>query len=382
MGLGQAMRCTVLRRLNLFLLLLFTSQYGFAASNVEPIPLSYFGLHIHRADRGTAWPNVPFGSWRLWDAYVTWADLQPELDKWEFSRLDRYVVLAQSNNVELILPLANTPRWAAARPNESSAYALGNASEAKNIEDWRRYIKVVAKRYKGRIRIYEIWNEPNIRHHYSGSIDKLVELTCEASRILKLIDPLNRVVSPGASAGSKDHVLYLDKFLAAGGAACVDVVGHHFYVPTAGPEAMLPLIRQVRAVMLKNSVQNKPLWNTETGWWIANGDGAPDHPMVAKGGWKKLSLDSDSLNYVERALLLARAEGVERFFWYAWDNPYGLGMIESNSGMPKPMVDKWRRSVDLLVGASQLECSQSDKVWRCTFLAQSGVGHQISWTAE
>ena len=152
MGLGQAMRCTVLRSLNFFLLLLFTSQYGFAAPNVEPIPLSYFGLHIHRADRGTAWPNVPFGSWRLWDAYVTWADLQPELDKWEFSRLDRYVVLAQSNNVELILPLANTPRWAAARPNESSAYALGNASEAKNIEDWRRYIKVVAKRYKGRIR--------------------------------------------------------------------------------------------------------------------------------------------------------------------------------------------------------------------------------------
>lgn len=353
-----------------------------AQATTSPVPLQYFGLHIHRADQGTAWPNVPFGSWRLWDAYVTWANIQPASNVWDFSRLDRYVAMAQLTKVELLLPLANTPQWAAARPFEHSAYKPGNASEPGNIEDWRRYVKALGERYKGKIRYYEIWNEPNIKHHFSGSIEKLVELTCEASQILKSIDPLNKVVSPSATAGAKDHIDYLDRFLVAGGRQCIDIVGHHFYVPNAGPEQMVPLIRQVKSVMSKNGIQNKPLWNTETGWWVANGDGTPDHQMVAKGGWKKLSLETESGDYLFRALLLGRAEGVERFYWYSWDNRYGLGMVEPTSGKPKPMAERWRTTVDRLVGATQLKCSQSAKNWRCTFLDREGAKNEIAWLVD
>lgn len=376
------MKANLWRSIAAVFILLLPYARTYAQATTSPVPLQYFGLHIHRADQGTAWPNVPFGSWRLWDAYVTWANIQPASNVWDFSRLDRYVAMAQLTKVELLLPLANTPQWAAARPLESSAYKPGNASEPANIEDWRRYVKTLGERYKGKIRYYEIWNEPNIKHHFSGSIEKLVELTCEASQILKSIDPLNKVVSPSATAGAKDHVDYLDRFLAAGGRQCIDIVGHHFYVPNAGPEQMIPLIRQVKSVMSKNGIQNKPLWNTETGWWIANGDGTPDHQMVAKGGWKKLSLETESGDYLVRALLLARAESVDRFYWYSWDNRYGLGMIEASSGNPKPMVAKWKTTVDRLVGATQLKCVQSGKNWGCDFIRKDGVADQITWSVE
>ena len=300
--MGSTVKATA-RRLHAAVLLLavtLTVQCR-AAENLATIPLAYFGLHIHRADQGTPWPNVPFGSWRLWDAYVTWADIQPAPDRWEFQRLDRYVALAQQHGTEILLPLANTPGWAASRPDELSAYKPGNASEPKQIEDWRRYVKAVAERYRGKIRDFEIWNEPNIRNHYSGSMQKLVELACEASRIVKAVDPANRIVSPGASAGAKGHIAYLDEFLSAGGRDCVDIVAHHFYVPNSPPEAMIPLIRQVRGVMLKHQLQDRPLWNTETGWWIANGDGTPEHQMVAKGGWKKLAGTEEAGDYARRA---------------------------------------------------------------------------------
>lgn len=175
-------------------------------SNPASIPLQYFGLHIHRADAGTAWPNVPFGSWRLWDAYVGWAQLEPERDKWNFSKLDHYVGMAKLTNVELLLPLAVTPNWAWARPLEASAYRPGNSAEPANIEDWRNYVTTLGRRYKGKIRQYEIWNEPSDRSHFTGDIDKLVQLTCEANRILKAIDPSIIVVSP-ASAGGGEHRL-------------------------------------------------------------------------------------------------------------------------------------------------------------------------------
>lgn len=353
-----------------------------AADNTNTIPREYFGLHIHRADQGTAWPTVPFGSWRLWDAYVTWADIEPNPGQWKFERLDRYVAMAALTKTDILLPLANTPTWAAARPTEPSAYKPGNASEPANIETWKNYVRTIGYRYKGKIKNYEIWNEPNIKHHYSGNTKKLVEMTCEASRILKSIDPSIQIVSPAASSGAKGHVDYLAKFLEVGGKNCIDVVAHHFYVPNGGPEEMVPMIRSVKSVMAANGIADKPLWNTETGWWIANGDGTPDHPMVAKGGWLKLSLKNESGEYLQRAFLLARAEGVERFYWYSWDNRYGLGMIEPTSGAPKPMVEGWRGIVNDLVGAKDVKCENTHRTWKCSFIRKDGSRADHTWQFE
>jgi hypothetical protein len=349
-------------------------------SSSAPIPLQYFGLHIHRADAGTAWPKVPFGSWRLWDSYVGWRELEPKRGVWNFTRLDRYVAMAGIAKVDILLPLAMTPRWASARPDEPSAYQPGNVAEPAKLADWSNYVGTVGARYKGRIKYYEVWNEPSDKTHYSGDLVTLVKLTCEAKRVLKEIDPAIRIVSP-ASAGGGRHIEYLDQFLAAGGRDCIDIVGHHFYVFNRPPEAMIPLIRQVKGVMAKNGVGSLPLWNTETGWWIENGDGTPDHPMVAKGGWKRLGLEKESGDYVMQAFLLARAEGVDRFFWYSWDN-HSLGFIEPSTGKLKPAVDSWREIVKRLEGARDLRCMKQARQWSCGFTNSLGVKDSVSWTAE
>jgi hypothetical protein len=287
--------------------------------------------------------------------------------------------MARLTKVDLLLPLAMTPAWASARPDEANGYGNGNAAEPKQIEDWRHYVEAVGRRYRGKIKLFEIWNEPNAKDQYTGTAEKLVELTCEAHRILKAIDPDIRVVSPAVVGAS--HVQYLDRFLELGGKNCIDIVGYHFYVPKSAPEAIVPIIRDVRAVMTKNDISSMPLWNTETGWWIANGDGTPDHPMVVKGGWRKVSLE-ESGDYVLHAFLLARAEGVDRFFWYAWDSQYGWGMLEPTSGKPKPMAEKWRSTVDRLLGATKLTCAQQSNFWKCSFVRRDGVVDQVSWSVE
>lgn len=360
-----------------FVLPLLAALWAAGAGHAQTAPVTpdYFGLNLNRSAPGQPWPALKFGAWRLWDAYVTWPHLEPAPGQWQFAALDRMVDEAQQHGVKLLLVLAQSPAWASARPQEPSPYKPGFAAEPARIEDWARYVDAVARRYRGRIEAYEIWNEASDKSHYSGSVDKLVELACTAQRIIKAADPAAKVVSP-ASAGPGRHVEYLERFLSAGGKACIDVVAHHFYVPRHGPEAMVPIIRAVKAVMQRQGVGALPLWNTETGWWIANSDGAPDHPAVARGGWRKIELGAQLDALIQRAFIVARAEGVGRFYWYAWANRYGWGLADDR-GQAKAGFEGWNTVVGRLLGQSVSGCAEVGGSLVCRL----GSGGVLRWQA-
>ena len=272
------------------------------AMSDQPIPASFFGMHIHRAGGATPWPEVPFAEWRLWDAFVAWPSLEPRKGQWHFEMLDRYVALAERGGVGLLLPLGLSPAWASSRPSEKSTYSPGNAAEPTDIRDWRTYVRTVATRYKGRIHEYEIWNEPNLKGFWTGDVGQMIDLTREAYEVIHRIDPDARVVSP--SATGPNGAGWLREFLRRGGGQYVDVIGYHFYVMPQPPEMMVPLINNVREVMRENGAGAKPLWNTETGWGYPRP--FPSRELAA--------------SYLVRAHLLAWSSGVQRFYWYAWDN--------------------------------------------------------------
>lgn len=368
------------RRLLIVAVLAPAASSAVHAQSLGPVDRDFFGLVVNRSEPGSAWPEVPFGTWRLWDAYVTWARLEPKRGEWVFGPLDRMVGDAQSNSVKPLLVLAHSPGWASARPDERNAYQPGVAAEPARIEDWRNYVRTVGQRYKGKINEYQVWNEPSDKSHFTGTVANLVELTCEAHRILKAIDPAIRMVSAGSAGGGR-HIKYLDDFLAAGGAKCIDVVAHHFYVPRFGPEAMVPLIREVRQVMVKRGVADLPLWNTETGWWIANTDATPDHDIVAKTGWRKLDADTEAGAVIERAFLLARAEGVSRVYWYAWNNPYGWSLTDA-SGRPKPAVKHWHKAYARMMNSNVISCTSAGSNYSCELQGQGGDRSTVRWTDE
>lgn len=338
----------------------------------QAVPDSYFGMHIHRADAGTAWPAARFGSWRLWDAYAGWPDIEPERGKWDFRRLDKYLAMAQLTGVEILLPLGRTPRWASSRPDEKSSYGPGQAAEPANLDNWRDYVRTVGLRYKGRIRAYEIWNEPNEAGFFSGGPEKLLALQREAYHILKEVDPANVLVMPAAVHAYK----WLEDYLALGGGQYADVIGYHFYVPKEAPEAMVREIKVVRSLMRKYGVGDKSLWNTETGWWIANTDGTAEGAGVS-ASWKRLGPELAAA-YVARALILGRWAGLGRFYWYAWDNR-SLGLIEPANKQLKPAGRAYATVRNWLTGNTLSGCEQSGSVWSCTVTDSSGGTNWLVW---
>lgn len=321
------------------------------------IPAAYFGLHLHRAEISdssevrTSWPAVSFGSWRLWDAGVFWPALQPEAGRWDFERLDRYVALAESAHVEILLPLGLSPRWASARPLEPSAYRPGYASEPRDLTDWREYIRTVGLRYRGRIHAYEIWNEPNLPRFYSGTNSQMIDLLREAHVTLKDIDSSIVLVSPSPT-GPKG-ITWLEEFIRKGGARWCDVIGFHAYVgQQEGPEAMAKLIQDVRKCLDRKGLAAMPLWNTETGWRIAG-------LSTERGGAGAQVNGGDGLDeeaaaaYVGRAMLLGWIAGADRFFWYAWDNAR-MGLVLTD-GKTETLAAKAFRTTSRWLEGAQVE---------------------------
>lgn len=332
-----------------------------------PVSREFFGMHVHRAATATPWPRIPFGSWRLWDAYVAWPYLEPNRGQWQFEALDRLVSLAEQNDVEVLLPLGLSPAWASARPGEPSAYKKpGWAAEPRVLEEWRNYVRKVATRYKGRVRHYEIWNEPNLKGFFTGSVEQMLQLTREASQVIREVDPAALIVSPAAT-GEGDGVRWLEQFLAKGGGRYVDVIGYHFYVSPKPPEAMLPLIAEVRGVMARHNCAAKPLWNTEAGW-----------------DQKRRFSDEEAAAYLARAYLLNWAGGVTRFYWYAWDSRAwsGLHLTREDDRTLTPAALAYTELAGWLTGKRMLSCSSdSEGTWLCEIAGDNHQGY-ILWSPE
>lgn len=329
-------------------------------SDTTPVSLQYFGLHIHRAvamspsTSPSAWPAVGFGSWRLWDAHVAWPDIEPSRGKWDFSRLDALCRLARSHGVTVLLPLGLTPPWASARPTEKSNYGLGNQAPPADTADWRRYVDTVAKRYRGQIEAYEIWNEPNVGGFYSGTPAQLGNLARIAFDAVKKADA-NAIVTTPAASGLPGGLNWLANYLSIGGGKDADVVAFHFYVTPRDPEDMFRAMQIVRQALDATPANGLPLWNTETGWLMQNAK-MPLTASAAPGSFASRVLDdTTAAAFVARALILGRCASVSRFYWYAWDNGK-MGLTEADGRSLKSAARAYAAVGRWLVGTRVRSC--------------------------
>jgi hypothetical protein len=329
-----------------------------------PIPDSYFSLNIlfHPLNK-VPWPAVPFYGWRVWHAL--WADLEPQKGVWQFDLLDKYVDWAQQHHTEMLMLLAYSPRWASNNPANDADWYPGASGPLADMNDWKTFVRTVATRYQGRIHVYEIWNEPNRKKAWIGDVQTMADMTRAASEILKEVDSSNIVVSP-APTGPQSIGFFKD-FLSKGGGKYVDVIGYHFYLaPNDPPEAMVPLIQQVKAAMQQFGVADKSLWDTEAGWL---GD--------------DFFSDDQQSAYVARAFILNWAAGVDRFYWYAWESHHG-SQIEltrkdnatlTAAGTAFVAIQQW------MTGSVMKRCQTSDnQSWVCQ-LDKGGRTEYLVWNA-
>ncbi len=262
------------------------------------------------------------------------------------------------------MTLAGTPTWASARPSEIPVHEgnnngpAGSAAEPASEASWRDFVHTVGLRYKGKIRYYEIWNEPMFKPFYSGTVPSLVAMTRSAHSILKEIAGDNQILSPPVDA-SPGGIQWLKEFLAQGGGDSVDIYGFHLYTP-GPPELMVSKVDQFRSILREHNEAEKPIWNTEAGWQMKTRD-----PQMAA-------------DYVARAFLVAWPLGIRRYIYYSWDNDT-MGIMPR--GSRGEMAEAFRKVKQWMVGATFGECVVSaDGIWIERLTQANGQYAKIIWT--
>ncbi|MFM1651717.1 hypothetical protein ACI7RC_06405 [Brevibacillus sp. B_LB10_24] len=323
-----------------------------------------------------------FGSIRLWDTGTNWGNIERSKGSFDFSVVDSFVDFAQKNGLDVIWTLGQPPAWATGGgPSPVPGTDYYNSAPPNNIQDWRDYLSVIGTRYKGKIGYYEIWNEANLSRYYSGTVDKLVELTREANQVLKAIDPGTKIVSPSFTEWG--GVAALDAFMTAGGKYWIDIVGVHLYTFPGPPESVIDLAGAYQAVMAGQGVGNLPLWNTESTWnsfyykGTLYGTDPLDYSVV-------MPYDL-AISYLIRMYLCNWIAGVDRCYFYGIDYPWSRLRLLDLAHPPTliPPGFAYRRMVDLLNGARTYSYSTtSDGVHNLSLVYSDGSQGYVLWADD
>jgi len=215
---------------------------------------------------------------------------EPHRSAWE--KYDHIVDLAGQHGLEVTARLSNPPAWTRALTDTIGTYAPPD-----DLADWGDYVYAVVSRYRGRVRHYQLWNEPNIYPEWGEQpVDPegYTHLLCEGYRRAKEADPDAIIISgalaptvslhpgPGPALGLSDFV-FLQRMYDAGAADCFDVLAVNDYMLWSSPtdHRMRPLNINfarpvyIRDVMVANGDAAKPLWISEM-----NSNAVPNDPDI------------------------------------------------------------------------------------------------------
>ena len=348
-----------------------TSEPGVA------IPATITGMHVSGVQDG-AWPdsNVPFGALRLWDSGTAWSAVEAVQGRYNWALLDRAVANAEDHNVkDILLVLGSTPTWNAKRVTVGDYPVPGAASPPKSLAAWDAFVRATAKRYKGRITAYQIWNEASLAMFWNGSPELMATLTKRASDIIRETDPKATVVAASTTVRlGGAFTRFFPDYLAALAELDwpVDVFAAHLYPSSRGTtNDRAEYIREVRDALVQAGAPNLPVWDTELNYGLA-GPG-PKNPLQTITGAK-------ARDWVVQTTFDSLALGLSRTYWYIWTpEPYALlGMqLTNSSGAAKGLriVDQW------LVGGTTPGCTDDGAVTTCP-VDNKGVPSLIAWANE
>lgn len=332
-----------------------------SASPVSVGP-EFFGMHINKRVNDTA-SEISYGTIRSHDMGGTrgaWFRIQDtssaDTTTWKWADLDSWVNTHYAAGRDLVCTLFGTPTFFSARPTEEGvygAYALGIQAEPADMTKWSAFCTAVATRYLGKIKYYEVWNEPNYHNNgttttgpnffFSGTFGKLSEMVRRANQAIKAVDPTAKIICPAVQGwqttfGASDT--YFTGMMAASDGAggimrdWVDIIGVHLY---SGIQSLAGIIDRINADKATAGVLAMETWDTESG---------PTGPDVSG-----LS-DDQAKTIIARSMLTIAAKGVKRTMFYMYDSST-MGIVN------RPAVIAYREAIrTLLMGGTILAASK------------------------
>jgi hypothetical protein len=333
-----------------------------AASSSVPVPSDAFGIHAP-VDWGT--PGVGSSWVRLWDAGVSWAQMEPTKGKIDFSKLRASIESAESYGARVLYVLGDTPGWA-------NGGQPGNAAPTLN-DSALEFITALKNQFGSRIGAYEVWNEGNLPTYWTGSQQQLAQLT---KGMKDTIGGTSMVLA--ASTGTRatnafvtNYGDYLDQ-LASLGWPVDGYTVHSYPIANAGPVERVAELGQFKTLLALRGAPVKPIWDTELNYGLA-GLGQDVRPID----------DSTGAAYIAQSFIQSIQYGIDVTYWYLWTGTRGYyDLLGAQLDPATPISNSvWNNLRGTLNGSSMTRCVEAGSVYACQF-RRGGSEFTMMWTSS
>ncbi|MDR1279395.1 MAG: hypothetical protein LBK99_01050 [Opitutaceae bacterium] len=254
------------------------------------------------------------------------------------------------------------------------------------LEGFARYCEYVVSRYKGRIPVYEIWNEwggiPDPRSG-PGTARDYEKLLAHVVPRLGKIDPDAKFIAGWRDPMSSRSPRWLEEFLEAGGLRHLDGYSVHPYgfreTHTRPPEHFVVRMRKLQELLKSyNDGREVPVYVTEIGW--------PTH--AGKSGMHPEAQAATA----SRIFILARTLPFIRGLWFydLQDDGYNPEIDEHNFGLlrpdgtPKPGYSGAAETVKALRNLTFVTRRETGDahIWLLEFQDREGNPVWVAWSAD
>jgi len=201
---------------------------------------------------------------------------EPARSAWD--KYDRLVQLAGEYGIQLLVRLDDPPDWAYA-PDEPR----GHRGPPTDTADYANFVAAVVQRYCGKVRYYQLWNEPNIYPEWGerdvdpvGYAAFLHQAAVAARAACPDVVVVSAAMAQTTEVGGRnmDDLAYLAALYEAGWQADFDVLAVQGFGLWTGPtdrrvspdRANFNRLLLARDLMVRSGDAEKAMWITEMGW--------------------------------------------------------------------------------------------------------------------
>ena len=309
-----------MKRLISAIILIFVMSSGALSDSPFGVVCPWAGTK----DAGMKWIRCGAGCTAL-----DWGAIEKERGVFDWQAADAEVRGIIAEGASPLPILGYSPKWASSGPD-------GNYPPA-DLRDWSDFVYRMVYRYKGKIKYWEVWNEPDIGF-WKGTIEQYSDLLKSAYVAAKRADPDCKIVF-GGTAGV--NLPFTERVYQNGGKYYFDVMAVHPYQwgDTFDDEWFVSQLRDLHLLMQKWGDGHKEIWLTELGW--STGDKGITEEVQAR--------------LLAQALITSQCmpeANVTKTFWFCikdWGGPsYGL---LGDDGSRKPAFEAYKFVTRALEGA-------------------------------
>lgn len=306
-----------------------------------------FGLHVPHS---TGPAQVPYGYLRLWDSDVGWNAVEPRRGTFHWTVLDRAVRSAEELGAKVSYVFGPTPGWAGDLSTDPP----------RDLEDFRGFADALVDRYGDRVAAYEVWNEPNLKTSYTGTVSEMVQMTQVLRESVDAAGVDSLVLSPSTTTrtGGSFYNFYLSYIRALGKVGWpIDGYAFHSYPRASGtPADRVHGIALFRAMLDVARAPDLPLFESEINYGLAGLD-EPQRPITG----------TQAQGYLAQTFIEGVRYGITSVQWYLWSSrPYPLLGVQLDPTATHTKL-AWDWTVAQLVGSSLRGCLDSAGAAVCGF---------------